>query len=100
MSIQNEITRITNKRDASFVAVSGKGVTVPSGSTIDDLPDLINLIAVEPTYSVSKTLVNVTSNNDDTKVIAGGSFYADLIPFDGYTIVDVTVTMGGVDITS
>lgn len=41
MSIQSEITRITNKRDASFAAVSAKGVTVPSGSTIDDLPDLI-----------------------------------------------------------
>lgn len=41
MSIQSEITRITNKRDASFTAVEAKGVTVPSGSTIDDLPDLI-----------------------------------------------------------
>ena len=41
MSIQSEITRITNKRDASFTAVEAKGVTVPSGSTIDDLPGLI-----------------------------------------------------------
>ena len=44
MSIQSEITRITNKRDASFVAVANKGVTVPAGSTIDDLPDLIDAI--------------------------------------------------------
>lgn len=41
MSIQSEINRITNKRDASFVEITAKGVTVPSGSTIDDLPDLI-----------------------------------------------------------
>lgn len=41
MSIQSEITRITNKRDASLAAVAAKGVTVPSGSTIDDLPGLI-----------------------------------------------------------
>ena len=45
MSIASEITRITNKRDASFTAVANKGVTVPSGSTIDDLPDLINAIS-------------------------------------------------------
>ena len=48
MSIQSEITRITNKRDASFTAVANKGVIVPSGSTIDDLPSLINSI---PDYS-------------------------------------------------
>lgn len=44
MSIQNEITRITSKRNDSFTAVANKGVTVPSGSTIDDLPGLIALI--------------------------------------------------------
>lgn len=44
MSIQSEITRITNKRNDSFTAVANKGVTVPSGSTIDDLPGLIALI--------------------------------------------------------
>ena len=42
MSIQSNITRITNARNDSFTAVGGKGVTVPSGSSIDDLPTLIN----------------------------------------------------------
>lgn len=45
MSIQSEITRITNKRDQSFAKVAAKGVIVPSGSTIDDLPDLIDQIS-------------------------------------------------------
>lgn len=44
MSIQSEITRITDARDDSFDAVAAKGVTVPSGSTIDDLPTLIAAI--------------------------------------------------------
>lgn len=44
MSIQSEITRITNKRDLALSAVAAKGVTVPAGSTIDDLPDLISMI--------------------------------------------------------
>lgn len=99
MSIQNEINRIINKRNQAFTKVASKGVTVPSGSTIDDLPSLIDLIEVEQTYSISKTLSNVTSSNDDTKVIAGDSFYADLIPTSGYAITNIVVTMGGVDIT-
>lgn len=41
MSIQSEITRITGSRDQSFTALSNKGVTIPSGSSIDDLPGYI-----------------------------------------------------------
>lgn len=101
MSIQSEITRITNKRDASFTAVANKGVTVPSGSTIDDLPDLIGAISTSsPTYSITKTLTNVASSNDDTVVLQGGSFFADLTPSSGMSITSITVTMGGVDVTS
>lgn len=45
MSISSEISRITDARDDAFDAVAEKGVTVPSGSTIDDLPSLIRSIA-------------------------------------------------------
>lgn len=101
MSIQSEITRITNKRDASFTAVANKGVTVPSGSTIDDLPSLIGAISTSsPTYSITKTLTNVTTTNDDTVVLQGNSFFADLTPANGCQIRSITVMMGGVDITS
>ena len=103
MSIQSEITRITNKRDAALTAVANKGVTVPSGSTIDDLPDLISAISTGgggSTYSVSMTLNGVTSSTDDTSVLQGNSFYADLTPAAGESIDVVKVIMGGVDITS
>lgn len=56
-------------------------------------------LEVDTVYSVTKTLTNVTSSNDGTKVIAGGSFYANLTPTSGYFITNVTVTMGGVDVT-
>lgn len=59
MSIQSEITRIQTKRDESFTAVAEKGVTVPAGAVIDDLPGLIALINAEPTLQ-SKT-VNPTT---------------------------------------
>ena len=100
MSIQSEITRIIDKRNQALTKVASKGVTVPSGSTIDDLPGLIDLIDVLNTFTVTKTLTNATTTNDDTKVIAGNSFYADLTPATGYIIISITVTMGGVDITS
>lgn len=101
MSIQSEITRITNKRDASLAAVANKGVTVPAGSTIDDLPDLIVAIPTgASTYSVSASYTNVTSSNNDTEVLQGGSFFADLTPAEGTRITSITVMMGGVDVTS
>ena len=53
MSISSEISRITDKRDLSFTSVSNKGVTVPSGSTIDDLPGLIDQILTYDDYTFS-----------------------------------------------
>lgn len=101
MSISSEITRITNKRDAALTAVANKGVTVPVGSTIDDLPDLIVAIPTGAlTYSVSASYTNVTSSNNDTEVLQGGSFFADLTPAAGTQITSITVMMSGVDVTS
>ena len=44
MSIASEITRLSKNIADSLDAVADKGVTVPSGSTSDDLPDLIAAI--------------------------------------------------------
>lgn len=44
MSIQSEINRISQNVSDSLTAVAAKGVTVPTGSTSDDLPDLIAAI--------------------------------------------------------
>ena len=56
-------------------------------------------LTIPSTYTVAKTLTNVTTNNNDTEVLVGGSFYMDLIPTSGYTIESITVTMGGIDVT-
>lgn len=45
MSISSEISRISKNVSDSLDAVAAKGVTVPSGSTSDDLPDLIAQIS-------------------------------------------------------
>lgn len=69
------------------------------GKYCEDDITIVYTKPITPTYSITKTLTNVTTTNDDTKVIAGGSFYADLTSPNGYAITNITVTMGGVDVT-
>ena len=66
MSIQSEINRITDARDDSFDAVAAKGVTVPTGSTIDDLPALIGQIQTGGGGSVTVNPLSVTQNGTYT----------------------------------
>lgn len=44
MSIQTELTRITNAKSAIKTAVEGKGVTVPDGTLLDGMAALIESI--------------------------------------------------------
>lgn len=53
-----------------------------------------------PTYSITNTLENVVNSNSITTILQGQSYSATLSPSDGCTITSVTITMGGVDITS
>lgn len=62
---------------------------------------LTGTLVVDSTYSVTKNLTDVSSSADDTKVIAGNSFFTRLAPIpNNYVISSITVTMGGVDVTS
>lgn len=56
-------------------------------------------LIIPSTYTVTKTLTNVTTSNNDTEVLSGGSFYMDLTPSSGMVINSIIVTMGGVDVT-
>ena len=44
MSIQTELTRITNAKAAIKTAIEGKGVTVPAGTLLDSMASLIESI--------------------------------------------------------
>lgn len=44
MSIQTELTRITNAKAAVKAAIEGKGVTVPDGTLLDGMASLIESI--------------------------------------------------------
>lgn len=52
------------------------------------------------TWSVTSMLTNATSDNSANSVAKGGSYSATITAEKGYTISNVAVTMGGVDITA
>ena len=65
MSIQTELTRITNAKTAIKTAIEGKGVTVPDGTLLDGMASLIESIEagggaktpyIEETYNSSRSL--------------------------------------------
>lgn len=51
-------------------------------------------------YTVAQNLANVTSDNSQAVVTSGGSFSTTLAACSGYELSSVTVTMGGLDITT
>ena len=51
-------------------------------------------------YNVIQTLSHVTSDYEDSGVVAGGSLEVNLTAAEGYTIATVVVLMGGEDVTS
>lgn len=57
---------------------------------------------VPTTYSITNTLTNATSDNTTSVITEGGSYTATITADEGYTLTgaNVSVTMGGVDITA
>ena len=70
MSIQTELTRITNAKAAIKTAIEGKGVTVPDGTLLDGMAALIE--------SIEGGVAGCT--------ITSGSFTPASDPTYGYTI--------------
>ena len=61
MSIQTELTRITNAKASIVAAIEGKGVTVPDGTLLDGMAALIDSIeAGGGSFDLSNFLQNIT----------------------------------------
>jgi len=60
----------------------------------------ISASATINTYTITNNLTNVTSSNEATSIVHGNIYNAVLTANEGYTLGNVTVTMGGTDITS
>ena len=51
-------------------------------------------------YTITKNLTNCTSNNTSANVTKGSSYTSTITANSGYTLGNITVTMGGTDMTS
>ena len=87
MSIQTELTRITNAKAAIKTAIEGKGVTVPAGTLLDGMASLVDSIPAGSTPSLQSKSVTYTANGTDTITPDDG--------YDGLSSVDVTVDVSG-----
>ena len=81
MSIQTELTRLTNAKAAIQTAIEGKGVTVPSGTLLDGMASLIESIETgggdfSPYTSVYAGTITPSNNmtySDFADAITGGN---------------------------
>lgn len=64
MSIQTELTRITNAKAAIKTAIEGKGVTVPDGTLLDGMAALIESIEAGGGGGINATAGTITVSSD------------------------------------
>jgi len=65
---------------------------------IDGNPETITITV--PAYTISKSGININFDNQISSVNENDSYSVGVTPASGYVISDVSITMGGVDITS
>ena len=65
MSIQTELTRITNAKAAIKAAIEGKGVTVPKATLLDGMASLIEAIETGGGINATAGTLNVSSDTSD-----------------------------------
>ena len=102
MSIQSELTRLTNAKAAIKTAIEGKGVTVPDGTLLDGMAALIesieagggNIVAgsFTPTSDIKTYTVN---HNFNTKDICFVVFMSANKNYVSRGIVHSSYTAGG-----
>jgi hypothetical protein len=99
--LKNGLTDSFRNRWVSFVLSCGISIDKINAfrtACIDGSPDTITVIV--PTYTISKSGSHVAYDNDTATVSENDSYSVGVTPASGYVISDVSVTMGGVDITS
>lgn len=99
--LANGLTDSFRNRWVSFAlscGVSIDKINAFRAACIDGSPDTITVIV--PTYTISKSGSHVAYDNDTATVSENDSYSVGVTPASGYVISDVSVTMGGVDITS
>lgn len=93
MSIQTELTRITNAKAAIKTAIEGKGVTVPDGTLLDGMASLIE--SIEAGGSGGGTNYGTVTYETYSQTLSFGvpipedNFFVAILP------TETTISLGG-----
>lgn len=60
----------------------------------------VKKVAEVVTYTITNNLANCVSNNNDANANSGSSYAATITPNSGYELMNVSITMGGTNVTS
>ena len=80
MSIQTELTRITNAKASIVAAIEGKGVTVPDGTLLDGMASLIESIEAGGGADISPWADMVTFSITPAEDLTGDIDFTSFIP--------------------
>lgn len=94
------VTVTMGDTDITASAYAKGVVTIPSVTGNVVITAESGEVRIDKTYSVTNHLTHVVTDNDFTTANHGEYYGACLTPDSGYALDSVTVTMGGVDITS
>lgn len=75
-------------------------ITATAGSVSAKCEVTVNVQSAIVTYTVTNNLTNVSTDNPVTTITENSGYSAILTPDEDYEFDSVTVTMGGVDVTS
>ena len=101
LTIDNPV-KMPDAYNAPYILVTAKGKGVDLIVTVDEKITYGGTGGsdAEITYAVIQNLTNVSSSNTSANTKDGSSFSAILTANSGYELGTVTVTMGGLDVTS
>lgn len=95
------LTDSFQNRSISFVlslGITAEEINAFRAACIDGTPSTIT--PTIRTYTITKTLTNVTLDNSSASATQYQSYNAGVKPLSGYAISGISVVMGGVDITN
>ena len=90
---------VTGYTLSGTIAEGNNTITVSYGGLTDTFSVIGIDAPVVETFTITNSLINVTTDNNATTITSGGSYSATLTPDSNYYIDSVTITMGGINVT-
>lgn len=90
--LNNIANQFTHEQTENLYKLKYKGTviaSIPIGSNVE-----------VTSYTITNNLTYCSNNNTNTEIIEGNSYVANITPNAGYELNSVSVSMGGIDITS